>query len=162
MKRKAFTLIELLVVVAVLAILSAAAVPNMLESQTRSKVSRMENDMRTASVAAEAYAVDHGKYPRQGPANTCTVSMTGVPELTTPIAYLSTYPNDIFRLRLGRSESLMYGVCVSGSPYYYFWSLGPDQANQMAVLLYDPTNGTASTGDLKRTTARDVNTIAPQ
>src|SRR5690606_2741475 len=61
--RKAFTLIELLIVVAIIAILAAIAVPNFLEAQTRSKVSRARTDMRTVATAMEAYAVDHNKYP---------------------------------------------------------------------------------------------------
>ena len=37
---KAFTLIELLIVVAIIAILAAIAVPNLLEAQVRAKVAR--------------------------------------------------------------------------------------------------------------------------
>jgi len=59
----AFTLIELLIVVAIIAILAAIAVPNFLEAQTRSKVSRTRADARTIVTAIEAYAVDNNKYP---------------------------------------------------------------------------------------------------
>src|SRR5690349_11907880 len=60
---KAFTLIELLIVVAIIAILAAIAVPNFLEAQTRSKVSRAKADMRTMVTGLESYAVDNNKYP---------------------------------------------------------------------------------------------------
>jgi len=54
----AFTLIELLIVVAIIAILAAIAVPNFLEAQTRAKVARNMNDLRTMVVALQAYRVD--------------------------------------------------------------------------------------------------------
>ena len=59
----AFTLIELLIVVAIIAILAAIAVPNFLEAQTRSKVSRAMADQRSVVTALESYRVDFNKYP---------------------------------------------------------------------------------------------------
>lgn len=59
----AFTLIELLIVVAIIAILAAIAVPNFLEAQTRSKVSRVKADMRSLGTAIHSYHVDNNAYP---------------------------------------------------------------------------------------------------
>src|SRR5262245_1679718 len=60
---RGFTLIELLIAVAILAILAAIAVPNFLEAQTRSKVSRVKADMRSLGTALQCYLTDHGAYP---------------------------------------------------------------------------------------------------
>ena len=73
MKRSAFTLIELLIVVAIIAILAAIAVPNFLEAQVRSKVSRVKTDMRSLATAIEAYRLDHNVYP---PNSTTTAAFT--------------------------------------------------------------------------------------
>ncbi len=58
-----FTLIELLIVVAILSLLAAAAVPNLLEAQTRAKVSRAHADLRALATAITAFHVDHNAYP---------------------------------------------------------------------------------------------------
>lgn len=93
--KRAFTLIELLVVVAVLAILAAIALPNFLEAQLRSKVSRSMTDLRTLAVGLEAYAVDWNRYPsgnRWGVAG-ARGSIAGDPTVlertSTPVAYLT-------------------------------------------------------------------------
>ena len=60
---KGFTLIELLIVVAIIGIIVAIAIPNLLNAIQRAKQKRTMGDMRTAGTAAEAYAVDFNHYP---------------------------------------------------------------------------------------------------
>ncbi len=55
-------LIELLIVVAIIAILSAIAVPNFMEAQTRSKVARIIDDHQTIALSLENYQMDHSHY----------------------------------------------------------------------------------------------------
>lgn len=82
----AFTLVELLVVVAIIAILAAVAIPNLLEALTRSNVARAKADMRALATALEAYRVDQKGYP---PSATFLAS-EDLFRLTTPIAYMGT------------------------------------------------------------------------
>ncbi len=65
MKRnpKGFTLIELLIVVAIIGIIVAIAIPNLLNAIQRAKQRRTMGDIRSASTAVEAYAVDLNRYP---------------------------------------------------------------------------------------------------
>lgn len=105
-KLRAFTLIELLIVVAIIAILAAIAVPNFLEAQVRSKVSRCRTDMRSIATALESYRTDSNMYPPDtyGLMNlpgwdAARLNYPGWSELnvlTTPVAYITTMPYNIF------------------------------------------------------------------
>ena len=65
MKRnnKGFTLIELLIVVAIIGIIVAIAIPNLLNAIQRAKQRRTMGDMRTVATAVESYSVDMNRYP---------------------------------------------------------------------------------------------------
>jgi len=195
---KAFTLIELLIVVAIIAILAAIAVPNFIEAQTRSKVGRAKNDLRTISVAMETYQVDCNLYPWR-PDNVPTswvfpytnprynasdylIPTNMLAAITTPLAYMASIPVDPFqtgsqpRDAWGRSLYEMAGrkasyildrqadnmrilmpLIAQASTKYGIWSIGPDQiwldeaTPPWNYLLYDPTNGTLSKGNIWRT-----------
>ena len=113
-----FTLIELLIVVSIISILAAIAVPNFLEAQQRSKVSRVKADMHSLTTAIEAYHVDHNKYPyrRNTQANPPATTIA-VPEvdkrqeqmkvLTTPVAYITSLFPDVFETILAPPNNLI-------------------------------------------------------
>ncbi len=183
-----FTLIELLVVVAVIAILAALALPNFLEAQTRAKVTRARADLRTIVTGLEMYRVDANSYPTYHYADTGSAALEfhiggsvpawGQPDpawngrnpLTTPIAYLTTMPQDPFRgFGLGPAEikeylyvnwnyALQVSIPAALIPHfekareeygsYRLHSRGPDTEGPNTGTPYDPTNGTVSDGDI--------------
>ena len=69
--------------VAVIGILAAIAIPNMLTAQNRAKQKRTMADMRSIATAAEAYATDTNHYPNAN-------SVDGLRSLLTP-----TYIRDV-------------------------------------------------------------------
>lgn len=116
--RCGFTLIELLIVVAIIGILAAIAVPNFLNAQVRAKISRSYADMRTLGTAIEMNRIDrnvmlvdlwdddyqwatdrimnvfHGAGFMSN--QLARTSKEVFAPLTTPIAYISSIPNDPF------------------------------------------------------------------
>jgi prepilin-type N-terminal cleavage/methylation domain-containing protein len=179
MKRKqtGFTLIELLIVVAIIAILAAIAIPNFLQAQVRSKVARSKAELRTLTSATQAYCVDYNEYPRSSGWYGSSVPGDTVPDklgtaeawfflagsyLTTPIAFISSYPNDSFNGPPSRPYAYYAEprnniiASTGGAMWFKYYSVGPDGywnrsfTPVLPSLLYDPTNGTVSNGDIAR------------
>jgi prepilin-type N-terminal cleavage/methylation domain-containing protein len=143
MRSKSFTLIELLIVVAIIAILAAIAVPNFLEAQVRAKVSRAKSDMRSVRVGLEAYAVDSNHYP--DPATTIWhPTLQDIPMLTTPMAYLSSFPSDPFPLK-EPGKYYTPELLDHGKNYRYYntqrWEETFPQLNQKGLKWYMMSNG---------------------
>jgi len=183
-KKQGFTLIELLIVVAIIGILAAIAIPNFLQAQTRAKVSKAQSELRVLATAAEAYYVDNNAYPRRTVVAP-TGYPTG--DFTTPIAYLKSTDlrdpfNDTEKLLPGNPkwDQILYswhpwrhyGVPVYNfySPYYGKYrilSYGPDRdyynltgstSNLTAAMIYDPTNGTTTAGNIILSQKYNLNT----
>jgi len=65
-----FTLVELLVVVAIIAILAAVLLPQLMGYTTKARVSRAMSDLATMRSIVEAYCADEGKGSYPAPDNT--------------------------------------------------------------------------------------------
>ncbi|MGC9328486.1 MAG: prepilin-type N-terminal cleavage/methylation domain-containing protein [Candidatus Hinthialibacter sp.] len=177
---RAFTLIELLIVVAIIGILAAIAVPNFLNAQTRAKVARTWADLKTLINALEQYRLDNNAYVPDfdgiglgGPSEINTYRA-----LTTPMAYLSTIPLDIWISRRQEAAGILRG---KNERYFEYWgagygvttradmiqygigyalrSVGPDKeetwmgdyhalGQKTGQFSYDPSNGLTSIGDI--------------
>jgi type II secretion system protein G len=110
---KGFTLIELLIVVAIIGIIAAIAIPNLLNAIDRGKQKRTMADMRSLGTAVESYAVDNNVYP----------VVSDAPSLKTVVeagAYIKNMPttdgwNNTFQVASVSSQYTIYSFGKDGS-----------------------------------------------
>jgi general secretion pathway protein G len=126
-----FSLIELLIVIAIIGILAAIAIPNLLNAIQRGKQKRTLGDMRSLATAIEAYHVDNGMFPTAacspGLFVTAGPSLDGSSFTRLSPTYIGQVPS-----RDGWGRFLLYRV-DNGLSMYNVRSLGRDGSTDTAV-----------------------------
>jgi len=113
MKSKGFTLIELLIVIAIIGIVAAIAIPNLLIALHKSKLKATMGDMKTIGTAIESYITDNYMAPGGG-----------------SVSYIASLSADLAPFYI---KQLPTSDAWDGMLRYQSGAIGPDQLNYSII-----------------------------
>ena len=121
-KQKGFSLIELLIVVAIILIIAAIAIPNLLRSRIAANESSAVGSMRTINTAEVTYASSYGDYSTSlaqldmGGSATCTASSTNACLIDNTLATATPGTGGKSGYVFGYQKTSNPGYTLNGDP----------------------------------------------
>lgn len=127
MNKKGFTLIELLIVVAIIGIIAAIAIPNLLVALQKGKQKATMGDMKSVGTALEVYTTDNSMVPN-----------ADLVTLNTATYFIPFYIK-VLPLQDSWGTAWFYERGASPSDQYSVTSYGRDKLAASVAVMYQVT-----------------------
>lgn len=132
----AFTLIELLIVVAIIAIISGIAIPNMLNAFYQSKDKKTMTDMRNFAVAIGIYRIDREMVPNTNNIHVLVQALQGtqVDGQTLQLKANDSWGHNLYYWRVSDDDYTLKSYGRDGIPSFPATTVGFDPNNDTILI----------------------------